>query len=203
MKLQCSDINHYLESDNIIDFNSSPGIINLSQDINARTSNEIEFIKAAYEYIRDNIHHSADIQGKIVTCRASEVLSAKEGICYAKSHLLAAILRANQIPAGLCYQRLILDDETAPYLILHGLNAVYVKSIDRWIRLDARGNKPGVDAQFSLEKEQLAFPVRTHKGEYDIPIIYADANANVVDVLMRCKTLDELWRQLPTNLADL
>ena len=35
------------------------------------------------------------------------------------------------IPTGLCYQRLILDDESKPYLILHGLNAVYIKELER------------------------------------------------------------------------
>ncbi len=51
---------------------------------------------------------SADINGKVVTCKASEVLRYKEGICNAKAHLLATILRANGIPSGFCYQRLIL-----------------------------------------------------------------------------------------------
>lgn len=41
------------------------------------------------------------------------------GICFAKSHLLAALLRCKSIPAGFCYQKLILDDETAPVLIYH------------------------------------------------------------------------------------
>ena len=47
---------------------------------------------------------------------------AKEGICYAKSHLLAAILRANLFPTGFCYQRLVLDDKTDSRFVLHGLN---------------------------------------------------------------------------------
>lgn len=80
----------------------------------------------------------------ILTCTASEVLSAGHGICFAKSHLLAAILRCKSVPAGFCYQKLILDDETAPVLIYHGLNGVYIKEYQKWIRLDARGNKEGV-----------------------------------------------------------
>jgi len=35
-----------------------------------------------------------------VTCKASDVLIYGTGYCYAKSHLLAALLRANAIPAG-------------------------------------------------------------------------------------------------------
>lgn len=59
-------------------------------------------------------------------------------------------------------------------IILHGLNAIYLKEMDKWIRLDSRGNKEGVNAQFSLEKEILAFPIRNELGEVDIKMIYSD-----------------------------
>ena len=55
------------------------------------------------------------------------------------------------------------DDETAPVLIYHGLNGVYVKECKKWMCLDARGNKEGVDARFSLDEECLAFPVRNYR----------------------------------------
>ncbi|MBT2393298.1 hypothetical protein J7E87_28690 [Streptomyces sp. ISL-1] len=42
-------------------------------------------------------------------------------------------------------------------------------SADRWIRLDARGNKEGVDARFSLDGEHLAWPVDPSQGEIDYP----------------------------------
>ena len=57
----------------------------------------------------------------------SSVLMHKTGYCYAKSHLLAALLRSNGLPAGLCYQRLSVDDDGAPYS-LHGLNADFLKN---------------------------------------------------------------------------
>ena len=65
----------------------------------------------AYEYVRDNNSLSADINEDVLTCTASEVLEVGHGICFAKSHLLAALLRAKSIPTGFCYQKLILDDE--------------------------------------------------------------------------------------------
>ncbi|MCG2991451.1 transglutaminase-like domain-containing protein, partial [Escherichia coli] len=55
---------------------------------------ELEKVKTAFEFVRDRISHSWDIQSTRVTCKASEVLKYKEGICYAKSNLLAALLRA-------------------------------------------------------------------------------------------------------------
>lgn len=55
--------------------------------------------KACFEWVRDEIHHSYDYQMSPVTCRASDVLQHKTGYCYyAKSHLLVALLRANEIP---------------------------------------------------------------------------------------------------------
>ncbi|WP_338430147.1 transglutaminase domain-containing protein [Synechococcus elongatus] len=37
------------------------------------------------------------------------MLEYRTGYCYAKSHLLVALLRACSIPAGFCYQRLSFD----------------------------------------------------------------------------------------------
>ena len=164
-------------------------------------SNEVEYIKKAYEYVRDNISHSADINEDILTCSATEVLEARHGICFAKSHLLAALLRYKSIPTGFCYQKLILDDETAPVLIYHGFNGVYVNEYKKWIRLDARGNKEGVNAQFSLEKEQLAFPIRTEKGEEDGFVIYPTPDVKVLEKFKSYKTRKELWDDLPSELG--
>lgn len=94
--------------------------------------------KRCFEFVRDSIQHSWDYRKNPVTCKASEVLTHGTGYCYAKSHLLAALLRANSIPAGLCYQRLAVGTEGPPFC-LHGLNAVYLKN-HGWYRIDARGN---------------------------------------------------------------
>lgn len=135
----------YLEESYIIDF-SCKNIISTSALIGTHSNNELEYIKNAYEYVRDCIAHSNDVGLNDVTCKASEVLSRRHGICFAKSHLLAALLRVQGIPVGFCYQRLILDDDTAPFLILHGLNGIFLRDYNKWIRLDPRGNKAGVNA---------------------------------------------------------
>ena len=201
IKPQYNDLTPYLAASDIIDFDCDI-IKDLTYDITIRSENIVDFIKNAYEYVRDEISHSADIDGKVITCKVSDVLKAREGICYAKSHLLAAILRCNHIPAGFCYQRLILDDDSAPYLILHGLNAVYIEESDKWIRLDSRGNKPGVNAQFSFDDEQLAFPVRSEKGEENIPIIFAEPDKNVISVLTESQDFETLWANLPIELEN-
>ena len=115
--------------------------------------------------------------------------------------MLAALLRCKSIPTGFCYQKLILDDETAPVLIYHGLNGVYIKELEKWIRLDARGNKEGVNAQFSIETEQLAFPIRPELGEVDDYVVYPNPDAKVLERLQKCSTRTQLWEELPTELA--
>ena len=192
-------IDEYLKHDNVIDYGNE-AIVKLADTLFLKAENELAFIKLAYEYVRDNISHSADINEDIVTCAASEVLKAGHGICFAKSHLLAALLRCKSVPAGFCYQKLILDDKTAPILIYHGLNGVYIRECKKWIRLDARGNQNGVNAQFSVQSEQLAFPVRHHMGEVDSFTVFPDPDAKVLEILRKSRTRAILWDNLPAKL---
>ena len=198
--LYSDKIDEYLKQDDVIDYENE-AIAELADTLSQKADNEIDYIEAAYEFVRDHISHSADIGEDAITCTASEVLKAGHGICFAKSHLLAALLRSKSIPAGFCYQKLILDDETAPVLIYHGLNGVYVKDYKKWIRLDARGNKAGVNAEFSVETEQLAFAVRPEMGEEDSLIVYPDPDLKVLEKLRKSKTRTELWNDLPTELG--
>ena len=135
----------YLQATEIIDWQDSE-ILHLAKKLSQNTTNIEQTTQACFEWVRDEIYHSSDYQMNPVTCRASEVLKHKTGYCYAKSHLLAALLRANSIPAGFCYQRLSVYDDGSPYS-LHGLNGVYLPKYG-WYRIDPRGNKTGVDAQF-------------------------------------------------------
>lgn len=194
------NIEEYLKQDDVIDYKNY-AITHLADLLFQRAHSEIEFIKTAYEFVRDKISHSADINEDIITCSASEVLKAGHGICFAKSHLLAALLRCKAVPTGFCYQKLILDDETAPVLIYHGLNGAYIKEYKKWIRLDARGNKDVVNAQFSLDEEYLAFPVRPEKGEEDCFTVYPDPDELILGKLRNNKTRTELWNNLPTELG--
>ena len=189
LSLFTDNIDEYLKKDGVVNY-ENVNIIQLADLLWSNADSDVDYIKRAYEFVRDNISHSADINEDSLTCSASEVLAAGHGICFAKSHLLAALLRYKSIPTGFCYQKLILDDETAPILIYHGLNGVYIKEYKMWIRLDARGNKEGVNAQFSLEREQLAFPIRHEKGEED-----------GLEKFKNNKTRTELWDDLPTELG--
>lgn len=125
-----------------------------------------------------------------------------QGLCYAKAHLLAALLRANGIAAGFCYQLLGFEDEHDSHRVLHGLNAAWISERQTWRRLDARGNKPGVDAQFLPNgPEQLAFTVHPQCGEVDYPHIFAEPDPGVILALRSHSTIAQLLPRLPQQLA--
>jgi transglutaminase-like putative cysteine protease len=186
-------VNEYLESTKEIDW-KHPEVFKLARELSGGVQDAKEVARRCFEWVRDEIKHSHDYKMNPVTCSASEVLQAGTGYCYAKSHLLAALLRANSIPAGLCYQRLSRDENGAPYT-LHGLNAVYLPE-GRWYRVDPRGNRPGIDAQFTPPVERLAFPI-VMEGEADLPEIWAEPLPVIVQALRSYQTYDALWENLP------
>jgi transglutaminase-like putative cysteine protease len=200
----------YTESDNIKDYLKKSEVINYEHELIVSKCLELEIgaedelilIKKIYEFVRDDIHHSGDIGAQEVTCKASEVLEFGHGICCAKSHLLAAMLRYFGIPAGFCYQKLSSSSDVNKKFV-HGLNAVYLKDLDRWIRLDARGNKPGVDAQFSIYEERIAKSIRKELGEEDNPIIFMEPNPIVAGILKKSNDMKELWMQWGLGLKEL
>ncbi len=175
-------IEDYIVSSKYIDFEHSM-ILAKASEFKSLADDEIHLIKMIYEFVRDEIKHSWDVQDKRVTCKASEALEQRVGICWAKANLLAALLRACGVPTGICYQRLTLGDTPETGFCIHALNAVYIKSLNKWIRLDARGNKAGVDAQMNLECEQLAFAVRQEIGEVDYKIVYANPSETLMKIL--------------------
>ncbi|WP_045857030.1 transglutaminase-like domain-containing protein [Teredinibacter purpureus] len=156
-------------------------------------SNREVIAQRCFEFVRDQIEHSLDYKRNPVTCIASDVLKYRTGYCYAKSHLLAALLRANNIPAGLCYQRLTITD--VPPFCLHGLNAVYLENVG-WYRIDPRGNKKGVSAAFCPPNEKLAFPIVT-AGEMDFAGILCEPLPIVIDALSSYATYDDVLQNLP------
>lgn len=184
---------NYLASTDYIDW-QQPAVLEKALSLSEGLSSEDAIAKACFEFVRDEIKHSWDYQINPVTCKASDVLEQGSGYCYAKSHLLAALLRANKIPAGLCYQRLTISGDRQPFC-LHGLNAVYLKD-HGWYRIDARGNKEGTNADFCPPKEQLAFPIIS-EGETDLPEIWSEPLAVVVDVLTQYSDFLEVASNLP------
>ena len=183
----------YLAASTYIDFDH-PDVAAQARVLAEGAASTREVVRRCFEFVRDEIHHSVDFMQNPVTCKASDALRHRTGYCYAKSHLLAALLRANGVPTGLCYQRLSVGDTGGPYC-LHGLNAVWLDGIG-WFRIDARGNKPGVDAQFAPPVERLAFAIRK-PAERDLPEIWAEPLPCVVHVLETEPDVAAVLRNLP------
>lgn len=183
----------FLQATDIVDWHD-PEVLALASSLAENQPTPEAIARACFEWVRDEVRHSVDYQMNPVTCRASEVLRHKTGYCFAKSHLLAALLRANQIPAGFCYQRLSLDDQGEPYS-LHGFNAVYLPQYG-WYRVDPRGNRADIHAQFTPPDERLAY-TPTLADEIDFPGILAEPLPLVVNVLQTHSTWDAVMANLP------
>lgn len=154
------------------------------------------YARSAYEFVRDTIPHSQGSGDPRVTWRASDVLTRRTGICHAKAHALAALLRAGDIPTALCYQRLTYDDGGGH--VVHGL--VAVRFYGAWHRQDPRGNKPRVDARFSLAGERLAFVPDPESDEADYPLLYSEPHPAVLSALKAAPDRPSLSKTLPTAL---
>jgi len=186
-------MHQYLAPSKYIDFDH-PLVLEKSAALAKGAKNEIAIAKRCFEFVRDEVKHSLDFKQNPVTCRASDVLLHGTGYCYAKSHLLAALLRANRVPAGLCYQRLSVGDAGPPYC-LHGLNAVFLQDYG-WYRVDPRGNKDGVSADFCPPREVLAFHIR-EKEERDLPEIWAEPLSLITSVLETYDNVSLVYENLP------
>lgn len=194
---QSPDISAYLAADEVID-HEHPRVREAAARLTLDADDAYTYARAAFEFVRDTIPHSADSGDPRVTWRASDVLAARTGICYAKSIALTALLRAGGVPAGLCYQRLVGADGVTP--VIHGLVALRLPGAGGWARVDPRGNKPGVDARFSLEEERLAWVVREEFDEADYPEVHAAPPEAILHALKSARDRSELLRNLPAAL---
>jgi transglutaminase-like putative cysteine protease len=181
----------FLRASDLIDW-ETPSVRELAAHVAAGHGGEREIARACFEWVRDRIPHTGDHLLDPITCSASEVIARGTGFCYAKSHLLAALLRANGIPAGLVYQRLGNEDGS---FCLHGLNAVWLSDTG-WYRLDARGTRPDLVAEFVPPREVLPY-AGTAAGEVLFPDVWPEPVGIVVDALRRHRTREELLRHLP------
>lgn len=183
----------YLESTDIIDWKTD-AVLEKAQKLSGDSTDNGDIALKCFEFVRDGIIHSGDKGDGKVTLKASEVLKEGTGFCYAKSHLLAALLRANQIPAGLCYQRLSINGRGAPYC-LHGLNAVHLED-SGWYRIDARGGSMSSRTMFRPPREYLAYTPE-NSSCIELVGIFSSPLDEVVKALKSCNSVYEVNNNLP------
>jgi len=191
--LSASDPSDYLAGDDVIE-TDAPEVVALAESLARQHPDHAAFAEAAYLWVRDNVAHSWDAQDPRRTVTASDALRKRVGLCFVKSHLLTALLRARDIPAGLCYQR--VGSPTDGYA-LHGLIAVHLGGA--WHRQDPRGNNDRVNAQFSLTGEQLAWPIDADAGEVDYPTVYTSPIPVVLGAL---RGSDDMLALCASGLPD-
>ena len=184
---------NYLKETDLINF-SHPEVEALAAKLAFECKTDVDIAKKCFTYVRDEIHHSGDYQDEITTYRASDVLEHKTGWCYSKSILLAALLRANNIPTGFAYQRLSCSEYVDNAYCLHGLNFIYLKEFG-WYRVDARGNKEGVNAIFNPPHEQLAFELE--ENEFDLEENYENPLPEVIQALKTFTCYSEMIHNFP------
>lgn len=179
----------FLETSTVID-HDHPAIRELQARLTGQATSEEQLVQLIFDYVRDNIHHSLDHGDEEVTCIASDVLSRGTGLCYAKSHLAAALYRSSGIPAGFTYQRLHTDEGP----VLHGLVAIHQHGT--WRRLDVRGIKAGLPANYLSAGDVLAYQGRRVE---DLPEILPRPAPSVIRALSAPGLLSSV--PLPTGVA--
>ena len=197
---ESAQLTDYLISDSVINWKKQI-VLTKAKELTIGLSDDIKKAQRLFEWVRDEIPHSKDIDSDIVSCSASEVLVEGTGICASKSHLLAALCRAVKIPAGFCYQKLKKEPPFTGF-VLHGLNGIYLSTLQKWIRVDARGNTGTISAQFGIDQEQLAFPTNASEGEILYAPILVSPDPEYISVLTHYNSRKKMWPFLPTELPN-
>ncbi len=187
-------LDEYLQSTDLIDW-KHPQIHSIARSLRLRHDAN-ETAARCFNWVRDEITHSFDVDAKLVSCTASETLENLTGICYAKSHLLAALLRANGIPTGFGYQRIALDDSGSRFC-LHGFNYVHLPE-HGWYAADPRGNRPDIYTEFAPPKVSLAFETRM-PGERTLTTVFAEPLPSVAQCLRSHSRVAALQGDLPDH----
>lgn len=200
---ESDDLGRYLEDTITIDW-QAPEIMTLCSDLLAGQETQEARVTVLFDYVRDEITHSIDVSAEIATCSASQVLNEGTGLCYSKSHLLAALLRVAGYPTGFCYARLVNSagqPDSSDRMTLHGFNAVWWKPAESWVFLDARGNREGLSTEARFESPwSLAYAPNPDLDEAFLPFIYRRPGKRVIDLLERAPGFAAVCRNLPDSL---
>lgn len=196
---ESDDLGRYLEDTITIDW-QTPAMQSIVTELMEGTTKLEDRVRRLFDFVRDEIGHSIDVGAQVQTCRASEVLDERTGLCYAKSHLLAGLLRSSGFPTGFCYVR-TADRDRPGRFVLHGFNAVYWASTSSWIYLDARGNREGLDTECRFDVPwSLAHWPDAKKGEAFLPFIYRRPGKRIIDLLERAPSFDAVCKNLPDSI---
>ena len=193
-------IDRYLEDTAVVDW-QTPAVYAKARALSAQGAGAEERIRAAFEFVRDATG-DALAEGhasEAVAFTASEVLREGAGLSYARCHLLAALLRAQGIPAGFGYQRLA-DPGCRSGFALHGFAAALLAEEERWLPLDPAGTGEDGAPAFALAPPHFARIPDPEAGEHHFKALYARPPRPVADTLDKAESLPRLRPYLPADL---
>jgi hypothetical protein len=98
------------------------------------------------------------------------------------------------------FQHLTLADDDSIGYCVHCYNAIYINN--RWIKVDARGNTNGRNAQFSLDIPILAFHNRQNYNEFFWPGIYANPHQDIMQMLDKATCLQDVLDNIPDYVNE-
>lgn len=199
---ETEELGRYLEDTITIDW-QTPAVSERARELLAGRERPEDRVRVLFEFVRDEIDHSFDIDTNETPCRASEVLAEGTGLCYAKSHLLAGLLRYAGFPTGFCYARVNARSGAGAGgdFALHGFNATWWAAGERWIFLDPRGGPPELATECRFEAPwSLAHRPDVEAGESFLPLIYKRPARRIIDLLERAPDLAAVRRNLPGSI---
>jgi hypothetical protein len=175
----------------------APAIRALADRI-AGDAGEAETARLLFDWVRDEIGYdmAPDVEGR-EDWQATRTLGRGRGFCQQKAVLLAALLRARGIPAGLVLQDLF-DHKIPPHYVeflgshrleLHGLTCAFLDG--HWVRLDATLPRSFV--------EKKRYRLVEFDGEHDAVLSGTDVDGNP-----HFEILEELgtWSDMPDEIVE-
>ena len=176
----------------------APAILELANRV-AGDAEGAEAARLLFEWVRDEIEY--DMSPELSSrddWKATSTLERGYGFCQQKAVLLAALLRAREIPAGLVFQDL-LDHKIPPHYVeflgsqrleAHGLTCAFLDG--SWLRLD-----PTLPRAFVERKH---YRLVEFDGEHDAVLALTDVGGEP-----HFEVVEELgsWADLPEEIVEL
>lgn len=196
---ESDDLGRYLEDTITIDW-QTPIVSERATALLAGCDTPEARVEALFRFVRDEIADAVETPDAPLACSASQVLHAGAGLDYAKSHLLAALLRFAGVPTGFCYARLV-DPEHPGRFVLRGSNAIWWAPGACWVPLDASDGRgaAAVSVRFAPPWQLPTLP-DPGRGEGFLPAILRRPPRRIIDLLERAPDLAAALRGRPDGL---
>lgn len=188
-------MNGYVEDTIVIDW-QTPIVFERIRELTAGITGIDARLRPIFEFVRDDIADSLDVDTDDLVCTASEVLRAGHGLGYARSHLLVALARGAGVAAGFGYQRLRSTADPQRFA-QHGFAVVYEPEAKRWIALDPTRSADGAEPEFTLDRHVLGRLTDPELGEETTAVVYSKPSKRIVDTLSRAGSLARIRDRMP------